>query len=210
MIVALLRHGRTEWNDARRMQGRADVPLSAAGRAQVRAWCLPADLASARFVASPLARAAETAQLLAGAAPAIEPDLVEMDWGQWEGETFTSLRETVGAAFAAAEARGLDFRPPGGESPRDVQRRVTRWFARIAGEAGPIVAVTHNGVLRALLAQLTGWQMLGKPPVRLARDCAHLMEVAPTGAVYATAWNVPLRAQPDLTAPIAPARPPAA
>jgi broad specificity phosphatase PhoE len=210
MIVALLRHGRTEWNDARRLQGRADVPLSADGRAQVRAWCLPVDLAGAKFVASPLARATETAQLLAGVAPVIEPDLVEMDWGQWEGETFTSLRETVGAAFAAAEARGLDFRPPGGESPRDVQRRVARWFACIAGEAGPIVAVTHNGVLRALLAQLTGWPMLGKPPVRLGRDCAHLMEVAPTGAVYATAWNVPLRAQPDLTAPIAPARPPAA
>ena len=210
MIVALLRHGRTEWNDARRLQGRADVPLSVAGRAQVRAWCLPADLAGASVVASPLARATETAQLLTGATPVIEPDLVEMDWGQWEGETFTSLRATVGAAFAAAEARGLDFRPPGGESPRDVQRRVARWFARIPNESRPIVAVTHNGVLRALMAQLTGWPMLGKPPVRLARDCAHLMEVAPNGAVRAIAWNVLLRAEPDLTAPVVPDRPPAA
>jgi probable phosphoglycerate mutase len=209
MIVAMLRHGRTEWNDARRLQGRADVPLSAAGRTQVCAWCLPADLTGARFVASPLARAVETAQLLAGAAPAIEPDLVEMDWGHWEGETFSSLRETVGAAFAAAEARGLDFRPPGGESPRDVQRRVARWFAGIAGEAGPIVAVTHNGVLRALLAHLTSWPMLGKPPVRLARDCAHLMEVAPNGAVRALAWNVLLRAEPDLSTGAVPDRPPA-
>ena len=208
MIVALLRHGRTEWNDARRLQGRADVPLSAAGRAQVRAWRLPAELAGARFVASPLARASETARLLAGAAPAIERDLVEMDWGRWEGETFASLRETASAAFAAAEARGLDFRPPGGESPRDVQRRVAGWFARVAGEAGPIVAVTHNGVLRALLAQLTGWPMLGKPPVRLGQDCAHLMEVAPNGAIRAIAWNVLLRAEPDVTARVAPDRPP--
>ena len=52
MIVALVRHGRTEWNEAGRMQGRADVPLSASGREQVRAWRLPQELRGARFVSS--------------------------------------------------------------------------------------------------------------------------------------------------------------
>jgi probable phosphoglycerate mutase len=193
MIVALLRHGRTEWNDAGRMQGRADLPLCASGREQVRAWLLPDELNGARFVSSPLARAKETARLLAGSDPAIEPDLVEMDWGRWEGETFASLRAALGPAYTAAEALGLDFRPPGGESPRDVQHRVTGWFERITNEAGPIVAVTHKGVLRAVLARLTGWQMIGKAPVKLAPDSAHLFEVGPPAAIRAIAWNVPLR-----------------
>ena len=64
MIVAFVRHGRTEWNDAGRMQGRADIGLSEAGRAQVRGWTLPRSLAGARFVASPLARARETAAIM--------------------------------------------------------------------------------------------------------------------------------------------------
>lgn len=193
MIVALVRHGRTEWNEAGRMQGRADVPLSASGRAQVRAWRLPPDLTGARVVSSPLARAVETARIVAGADPAVETDLVEMDWGQWEGRTLASLRSTLGAAYDQVEARGLDFRPPAGESPRDVQRRVLRWFERIADEAGPVVAVTHNGVLRAMLAHCTGWPMLGKAPVKLAPDTAHLLEVERSGAVRAIAWNLSLR-----------------
>jgi len=206
MIVLLLRHGQTEWNVARRMQGRADLPLSAAGRAQVGAWHLPAALAGARVVSSPLVRAVETGRLLTGQVPDIEPDLIEMDWGRWEGETFASLRAALGPVYAAQEARGLDYRPPDGESPRDVQRRVFAWFERMAAEPGPVVAVTHKGVLRAVLAQLTGWPMLGKAPVKLADDCAHLMEVGTTGAVRAVGWNVPLRVA--RVGPEAPQRPP--
>jgi probable phosphoglycerate mutase len=197
MIVALVRHGRTEWNEAGRMQGRADVPLSASGREQVRAWRLPQELRGARFVSSPLARALETARILARADPAVEAELVEMDWGRWEGRTLASLRSALGAAYDAVEARGLDFRPPDGESPRDVQRRVARWFERIAAEAGPIVAVTHNGVLRAVLAHCTGWSMLGKAPVKLAPDTAHLLEVDRSAAVRAIAWNLSLRGARD-------------
>lgn len=191
-MVALVRHGRTAWNEVGRLQGRVDLPLSASGREQVCAWRLPADFAGARFVSSPLTRARETAALLGAADAAVEPDLIEMDWGGWQGQTLASLRETQGAEFAAAEARGLDLRPPGGESPRDVQRRVAGWFERVASGAAPIVAVTHKGVLRAVLAQVTGWPMLGKAPVRLADDAIHLIEVGATGAVRAIAWNVSL------------------
>lgn len=192
MIVALLRHGRTEWNDIGRLQGRADVPLSAAGRAQVARWRLPAEIAGARVVASPLARAVETASLLAGADPAIDDDLVELDWGLWEGETFASLRERHAQAFAAAEARGLDFRPPQGESMREVQQRLLRWLARSAAETGPVVAVTHKGVLNALVAHLTGWNTIGAPPVKLRPDSVHLLDVAANGRTGGCRWSVPL------------------
>ena len=192
MIVALLRHGATPWNEAQRLQGRADVALSPAGRAEVAQWRLPTELAAATIVASPLVRAVETARIVADREPAIAPDLIEMDWGAWEGESFASLRQRHAADFAAAEARGLDFRPPGGESIREVQVRLLRWLADVASLPGPLVAVTHKGVLNALLADLTGWNAIGNAPVKLRPGCVHSVDVAAAGQVRLRAWNVPL------------------
>jgi len=196
MIVSFIRHGTTAWNEQGRMQGRRDVPLSEGGRAQVRAWRLPPDPPGtegpARWISSPLSRAVETAELLCGRAPVCESDLTEMDWGEWEGFTLEELRERVGAEFVRSEALGLDFRPPGGESPRDVQGRVGRWLVREAGRGAPVVAVTHKGVLRAVLAAATGWDMMGKPPVRLHGDALHRFAVAAGGAVSIVECNVPL------------------
>jgi len=192
MIVALLRHGPTPWNEAQRLQGRADIALSPAGREQVGMWRLPAELARAELVASPLARAVETARIVAGREPVIEPDLVEMDWGAWEGETFAGLRERHAAAFAAAEARGLDFRPPDGESMREVQQRLLSWLARAATRPGPIVAVTHKGLLNMLVAHLTGWNGIGRSPVKLRPGRVHLVDVQARGTVGLRAWDVSL------------------
>ena len=196
MIVALVRHGRTAWNDAGRLQGRADVGLSDAGRTQVRQWRLPASLVAGRFVASPLARARETAALLGANAFDVEDSLIEMDWGEWEGETLEALKARHGAAFDANSARGLDFRPPGGESPRDVQRRVAAWLGRNTGQAAPLIAVTHQGVIRSVLALTTGWDMTGKAPIRLADDVVHVFETDERATVRPLAWNVALVAGP--------------
>ena len=196
MIVALVRHGRTAWNDAGRMQGRADVPLSEAGRLQVLGWRLPAALAAAHFVASPLARACETAALLGVQRVPVDAALIEMDWGAWEGETLEGLRALHGSAFAVQSARGLDFRPPGGESPRDVQQRITAWLVRSGDRRAPLVAVTHQGVIRAIMAWLTGWDMIGKAPVRLADDVVHVFDVGGNGVVNGVDWNLPLIAGP--------------
>jgi broad specificity phosphatase PhoE len=194
LIVALLRHGATPWNEARRLQGRADVALSPAGREQVAAWRLPPEFAAAELVSSPLARAVETARIVAGREPAIAPDLIEMDWGAWEGETFASLREHHAEAFAAAEARGLDFRPPRGESMREAQQRVLRWIGRIAVRPGPVVAVTHKGVLNVLVAHLTGWNAIGRSPVKLRPGTLHLFDVDAGAGLRVRAWNVALAA----------------
>jgi len=196
VIVALVRHGRTAWNDIGRMQGHADVELSDAGRTQVRRWRLPASLVGGRFVASPLTRARETAALLGTEAFDVDDALIEMDWGEWEGETLEGLKAAHGAAFAANSARGLDFRPPGGESPRDVQRRVGAWLGRNTGHAPPLIAVTHQGVIRSVLALACGWDMTGKPPVRLADDVVHVVETDERGTVRPLAWNVALVAGP--------------
>ena len=52
--------------------------------------------------------------------------------------------------------------------------------------------MTHQGVIRALLAAITGWNMIGRPPVRLADDVVHIIDVDPAGSLRAIEWNVPL------------------
>ncbi len=192
MIVAALRHGSTLWNEAGRMQGRHDEPLSPAGRAQVAAWRLPPTLeAPVRWLSSPLARAVETARLVGGTEPLRVPALVEMDWGEWEGRTLGELDAAFGDAFRRNAAAGLDFRPPGGESPREVRERVLRWLLALPPAEGTTVAVTHNGVIRALLSAATGWDMTGKPPLRLRRDALHRFDVV-AGRIALREANVPL------------------
>lgn len=201
MIVALLRHGSTHWNEARRMQGRCDVPLSAQGRAQVGAWRLPAAIAPPlRWLSSPLARAVETARILSAVEPEPVPALVETDWGEWEGRTLAELDAEFGEAFRHNAAAGLDFRPPGGESPREVRDRVLRWLRALPPTDGTTVAVTHNGVIRALVSAATGWDMTGKPPVRLQRDAIHGFAVD-DGRVMLPYPNLPLLPTPTSPGP---------
>ena len=186
MNIAFIRHGPTEWNALGRMQGRRDIPLSVEGRQTIAQWRVPDALAvNARWLSSPLIRAVETARHLAGAEPALEPALTEMDWGDWEGYSHEEIERRDGDAFTRNAARGLDFRPPGGESPRDVVARVVDWLETVAGSSPTLICVTHNGVLGALLALATGWDMTGKPPIRLRPATLHRFDVraGPTLAV---------------------------
>ncbi len=172
--LALLRHAATAWSAEGRIQGRTDVPLSDAGRAALRGCVLPAACRGMRIVTSPLARCVETAALLGAPLAEREPRLAEMHWGAWEGRRFEDLRSELGAQMGENEARGLDFRPAGGESPREVLARVLDYLSTVKT---PTLAVTHRGVIRVLLAAATGWNMLGKPPARLDWDAVHLFRV---------------------------------
>lgn len=181
MRLALIRHAPTAWNEAGRIQGRADTALSPAGEAMAAGWRLPAPLAGWRWLASPLARARRTAALLGRADAESEPRLAEMDWGRWSGESLAVLRAREGRAMAVNEGRGVDFRPPGGESPRDVQRRLTGLMAALAGDGRDCVAVTHRGVQRAALGLATGWDFLAPPPLALARDAILMLRLSSRG-----------------------------
>jgi probable phosphoglycerate mutase len=197
MIVAFLRHGSTAWNEEGRMQGRRDIPLCDRGRAEVELWRRQSRLArlapaAAPWYSSPLRRATETAEILSGAPPRCEPALIEMDWGEWEGLRLLELRERYGAEFARNEAAGLDFQPHGGESPRQVRERVVGWLAATALLHDSIVAVTHKGVLRAVLSAATGWDMTAKPPRKLAAGALHRFDVDADGRIEVLETNVPL------------------
>jgi broad specificity phosphatase PhoE len=205
--ITLVRHATTQWNEEGRMQGRRDIELSATGRREVLSWTLPAELRAAHWVSSPLLRAMETASLLHPAPPAIEPALIEMDWGEWEGSTLPELQARIGEDFAVNADRGLDFRPPRGESPRQVMARVVPWLQRVVMDDAPVVAVTHNGVLRALLSLATGWDMLGKPPIKLRPATMHRFVLEPGPRLTVEACNLPL-ARADLARGEAGARSP--
>lgn len=179
--LVLIRHGPTALTEQGRIQGRSDPPLSDNGRAAVRAWRLPDTLRGFDWQASPLRRAAETAALLAPGAVVSEPRLIEMGWGAWEGSRLADLRRDGGAAMATAEARGLDFLPPGGESPRMVQDRLRPWLREIGVAGRPVAAVTHKGVIRALLALAAGWDMRGDPPARVGMGALQCLSVSPEG-----------------------------
>jgi probable phosphoglycerate mutase len=191
MRLALIRHGPTEWNEARRLQGIADVPLSAAGLETVRAWRVPDTYLGFSWVASPLVRARETARIL-GLDCAVEPLIREMNWGAWEGRTREELIRDYGEEFHARTARGLDLRPHDGESPREVRERFAAWVARCAGGNRDMGAVTHQGIIRAALSLATGWEMVGKPPVRMDWAAVHVFRVDRDGSVAIEAMNVSL------------------
>ncbi len=176
--LLLIRHGATAWNASGRLQGRADIGLSAEGRAEVKGWRVPAAFAEARWLASPLRRARETAALLTDRSVTLEPRLIEMDWGAWEG---LRAAELGAAELAANEALGLDFRPPGGERPRDVAERIGALVVELAADPSPVVAVCHKGVIRAALALATGWDMRTRPPLRLLRDQALALRAQANG-----------------------------
>jgi probable phosphoglycerate mutase len=189
--LALVRHGPTEWNATGRVQGHSDIPLSASGRAEVARWRLPPALAGFALYSSPLVRAVETARLLAGE-PTIEPRLTEMSWGEWEGRTLPDLRAELGDLMTAWEAEGLHFRAPGGESPSQVQARLKPWLAERARRGVPTLAVCHKGIIRALYALATGWDMTDKPADKLIDSGAQLFTLAEEGRPTVARLNISL------------------
>lgn len=189
--VAFIRHGPTLWNEEKRIQGRMDTPLSPDGRARVSTWKIPPEFAAFTWFVSPRKRAIETAHLL-DLTPEIEPNLAEMSWGNWEGHRIADLRADFGEDMAANERRGLDFRPPDGESPREVRDRLKDWLAAVAGEGKPAGAVAHAGVIRAVYSLASGWDMTGNPPVKLQDGVLQLFALDADGIPRIDRLNIPL------------------
>ena len=191
--LAMIRHGPTAWNEEHRLQGHTDVPLSETGTAKVGSWTVPDEFRGFDWVASPLVRAAETARLL-GLEFDTETAIIEMDWGAWEGHTRDELDRIYGPEVQRRADRGLDLRPHDGESPRELRDRVSGWLDRVVAAERPAGAVTHQGVIRAILSLATGWNMRNKPPVKLDWSSLHLFDIADGGRVEISRVNINLEA----------------
>jgi probable phosphoglycerate mutase len=99
-----VRHGRTAWNDAGRIQGHTDVPLTGRTRQELAGRALPARFDDFTWFASPLMRAVDTAQLLSKRAPIVEERLREMNWGDWEGRRLNCVAARWGKSARTASA----------------------------------------------------------------------------------------------------------
>jgi probable phosphoglycerate mutase len=155
--VYLARHGETAWSKSGQHTGRTDIPLTERGEEDAyRLRHRFAAVTFARAFTSPLQRAARTAAL-AGYSPEVDPELLEWDYGQYEGRKSAEIR---------AERPDWElFRDgaPGGESPEQVTARADRVVARLKGLSGNVLVFSHGHFLRVLAARWLG------QPVTFAR-----------------------------------------
>ena len=192
MKLTLLRHATTAWNLEKRVQGRIDQPLCEEGWQRLAALTLPPVLRTCRWYCSPLLRARQTAEALGLDAIELEAALIEMSWGDWEGQVLKPLRRKLGESMRRNESRGLDFQPPGGESPRQVQARLRSWLRHIASGGSDCCAITHQGVIRCIYSLASGWDMRGECPVDFAWDAAHQFELVADGSVIDSYREIPM------------------
>jgi probable phosphoglycerate mutase len=179
--MLLVRHGASLLSPEKRFSGRGDVPLSPAGSEQARrvAARLAGREGVVAVVSSPLRRAVRTAEAIAAGVDlsvTVDPDLIETDFGRWEGLTFAEAREQWPDELAAWLA-SPDAAPPGGESFAATAERVERARLRIlAGHpAGTVIVVSHVGPVKTLLRIA-----LGAPPETMFRmqiDTASVSEI---------------------------------
>lgn len=195
-LFAVLRHAETDWTREGRIQGRTDVPLSEAGRRSLQSRVLPLECRGMRVLTSPLRRCVESANALGIGQAQREERLAEMDWGAWEGRRLDSLRAELGQAMSQNESRGLDFTPPGGESPRRVFDRVRPVLAEAASQGKETFAVSHKGVIRAIFAIAVGWDMTGRPPEKLDWSSVHIFRIDGEGLPTVERLNLLLDRRP--------------
>ena len=186
--IYYMRHGETDWNVERRLQGQQDIPLNARGREQaVHCGEILRDLfaqegrdpAAPDYVSSPLGRARQTMELARaglGLPPdgyAIEPRLNEICFGQWEGFTIAELHTRDPQRIAAREHDKWHFVPPGGESYRMVAERMRAWHASLKRDT---VVAAHGGTARGLMAWLGIAKPAAAPLVDIAQGVVYVFE----------------------------------
>jgi len=162
MRIYLVRHGETEWNRARRFQGRSNLPLNQEGRKQVKALALALkNKPLTAIYTSPLIRTLETARLIKVFHPSIpifeEKGLIEMDLGEFDGMKAQDWAEQYPDFRKAWNENPASVKMPGGESLKEVQVRAKDTLERITRIYPPdttILISSHNFVNLTILCDL--------------------------------------------------------
>src|ERR1700716_406082 len=176
-MIVFARHGETPPNREGLLLGRADPPLT--DRGQQQADELAGRLATrgpTRIITSPLRRARETASPIAAACGVpveIDDRLIEIDYGEWEGQPFAGLDADIVARWH----RDPDLVPPGGESLVTVAARMAGFCEEMLGDetAGTVVAVSHVSPIKAAVT----WALRVSPELawRMRLDVASLTRI---------------------------------
>ena len=190
-VVYLARHGETAWSLSGQHTGRTDLPLTERGEANARALGVRlSGLSFAKVFTSPLQRAIRTCQLAGfGEKAEADPDLVEWDYGQYEGRRTVEIMKDRPDWFLFRDGC------PGGETPDQVGARADRVIDRIRAVHGDVLVFSSAHILRVLAARWLGLEAaggrhfllgtaslsllgyehnLGEPVIRLWNDSHHL------------------------------------
>ena len=132
-----------------------------------RNWLCHHPWDKAAMITSPLVRASETGSILSGQTAPTDPRLTEMSFGDWEGQAGRDLRDDPKSGFRDIENWGWDYRPPNGETPKEVWDRVSAALADLQEDT---LIVCHMIVMRVTLAKAYGWDFDGHPPFQIKRD----------------------------------------
>jgi broad specificity phosphatase PhoE len=186
--VWLVRHGETEWSRSGQHTGRTDVALTPLGEQQAAALRpVFASLRPALVLASPRQRALRTAELADLTVDAVDPDLAEWDYGDYEGLTTAQIHERHDPDWTIFT--GVT---PGGETPAQVAVRVDRVLTRVLGYVaqGPVVLVAHGHIGRVIGARWIGLEV--RDGRRFALGTATTCRLgAEHGIPVINQWNVP-------------------
>ncbi|WP_029431414.1 histidine phosphatase family protein [Blastococcus sp. URHD0036] len=156
--IVVLRHGQTEWSRNGQHTGLTDLPLLPEGEDKARAQA--PHLAGRRFVevrVSPMQRARRTAELAGLTATDVDPDLLEVDYGGYEGRTTAEISDELGHEWSVWRDGVVPGATPG-ETLAQVAERVDRVLARARArlDDGDVALVAHGHVLRILTARWLG------------------------------------------------------
>jgi uncharacterized phosphatase len=198
--ISIVRHGQTDWNLHKRIQGSTDIPLNHTGRAEAaEAGVRLRDRSWDAIVASPLVRADETARIIAGelglSAPVTVDDITERHHGEIEGLTFSERQSRFPDGVAV----------PGLESRQDVLDRVLPALGRIAEQhqGKSVLVVSHGGVIGTLLRHATAGERPRHDEL-IANGSVHDF-VWENGELVLTHFDATVRAVDETFTPISPA-----
>ncbi len=170
MKLYIIRHGQTDWNIAKKIQGRQDIPLNERGRHQ--SDCLKKAMESRPVTAvfsSPQIRAVETAKAVSSFSdvPVIPiENLMEINYGAWEGKTEEELLKEDRELYEAWWSHPAETAPPGGESISQVNERCRQAWKEIKTQlAGDAAIVAHGGLLAHFMEQLLGSESIAASTV---------------------------------------------
>jgi len=162
----LLRHGQTEWNALKKIQGSCDSPLTSEGEKQITEWSLILkEYGWNRIIASDLGRVKKTVSILnqkLDIPVEYTAQLREQDWGDWEGMTIPYIKENFSENLKHRVQMGWFFSAPNGETRQNVSDRSLSALseAAIKWPGQNILVVCHQGVIKSILYTITGRKFL--------------------------------------------------
>ena len=183
----IVRHGETDWNAERRLQGHIDIGLNETGlrQAEAAAWGLQPHRFDACY-SSDLKRTQETAIAIAvvtGLKPQLEPGLRERHFGLFQGRTAEEVERDFPEAFAAYKSRDIDHCFDDGESLRAFDQRIAETLTRLAQThtGQTVLLVAHGGVLDVIYRRAQGRSLEGPRDFPIPNAALNWVQIGPDG-----------------------------